>query len=143
MFNPYVLDDLFRHVLEAPPVPCSLQANQVIFNPPATVIYWNDGTKTVAMCSDQDTFSEEFGFAMACAKKLFHPYDKLQEQIQNAYRPQQKAKAKVATKNTTEAATVSQDAPRPRMVTSVGELFSMLANNKDIPSNIVIKFSAE
>lgn len=128
MFSPYVFDTLFRHILEAPSAPCSLQANQVIFNPPATVVYWNDGTKTVAMCSDQDTFSEEFGFAMACAKKLFHPYDKFQEQIQNAHRPQQKTKAKAVTTNVS-ADVAQQKISHPREVASLGELLHLIANN--------------
>ena len=50
------------------------KVKQVIFNPPATIVNWTDGTKTVAMCSPEDKFNEEFGFAMACAKKLVRPY---------------------------------------------------------------------
>ena len=31
----------------------------VIFNPPATVVYWSDGTKTVVKCSVNDKFDPE------------------------------------------------------------------------------------
>lgn len=41
----------------------------VIFNPPATIIYWEDGTKTVVKCSEYDDFDPEKGMAMAIAKK--------------------------------------------------------------------------
>ena len=45
------------------------QADRVIFNPPATIVYWADSTKTIVRCS-RDEFSEEVGFAMACGRKL-------------------------------------------------------------------------
>lgn len=70
-----------------------LTAERVIFNPPATIVHWSDGTKTVAKCNEQDTFSEEVGFAMACAKKLFHPYEKFVAQFKNAERPYKKKDA--------------------------------------------------
>lgn len=42
----------------------------VIFNAPATVVIWTDGTKTVVKCQDGDTYSKETGLAMAIAKKF-------------------------------------------------------------------------
>lgn len=41
----------------------------VIFNDPATVVFWNDGTKTVVKCGSIDNFDPEKGLAMAIAKK--------------------------------------------------------------------------
>lgn len=41
---------------------------QVIFNGPATIVYWNDGCKTVMKCQDVDTLDPEKGLAMAIAK---------------------------------------------------------------------------
>ena len=41
----------------------------VIFNPPATIIYWSDNTKTVVKCSPNDVFDPEKGMAMAIAKR--------------------------------------------------------------------------
>lgn len=43
---------------------------RVIFNNPATIILWADGTKTVAKTHGDDAFDPEKGFAVACAKKL-------------------------------------------------------------------------
>ena len=43
---------------------------KVIFNNPATIVYWNDGTKTVVKCQKGDTFSKELGLAMAISKKF-------------------------------------------------------------------------
>ena len=40
----------------------------VIFAPPATIVYWSDGSKTVVKCSEKDAFDPEKGLAMAIAK---------------------------------------------------------------------------
>ena len=43
---------------------------KVIFNDPATVVIWDDGTKTVVKCSEGDTYSEWSGLAFCICKKL-------------------------------------------------------------------------
>ena len=43
---------------------------KVIFNPPATVVYWIDGTKTVVKAQDGDMFDKEKGLAMAICKRM-------------------------------------------------------------------------
>ena len=44
----------------------------VIFNNPATIVYWEDGTKTVVKCQTHtgDTYSKETGLAMCFVKKV-------------------------------------------------------------------------
>ena len=42
---------------------------KVIFNNPATIVIWADGTKTIIKCDKQDEFDPEKGLAMAIAKK--------------------------------------------------------------------------
>ena len=42
---------------------------KVIFNNPATIVYWNDGTKTVVKCQAGDTFNEEVGLMAAMLKR--------------------------------------------------------------------------
>lgn len=42
---------------------------KVIFNDPATIVYWTDGTKTVVKCCENDAFNKETGLAMAFMKK--------------------------------------------------------------------------
>ena len=44
---------------------------RVIFNDPATIVYWKDGTKTVARCQEGDTFNKETGLLMCIAKKAY------------------------------------------------------------------------
>lgn len=43
---------------------------KVIFNAPATIVLWNDGTKTVVKCSEDDIFDPEKGLAFCFLKKL-------------------------------------------------------------------------
>ena len=43
--------------------------DRIIFNNPATIVYWTDGTKTVVKAHDEE-FSEEHGLAMAFARKV-------------------------------------------------------------------------
>lgn len=46
------------------------EIRKVIYNPPATIILWEDGTKTVVKCCETDIYDPEKGFAMAIIKKL-------------------------------------------------------------------------
>lgn len=47
------------------------EIKKVIFNEPATIVFWGDGTKTVVKCSKDDEFDPEKGLAMDIAKKFF------------------------------------------------------------------------
>lgn len=49
---------------------CNVNIRKVIFNDPATVVLWSDGTKTVVKCGPEDTFDMEKGLAMAIVKKM-------------------------------------------------------------------------
>lgn len=44
---------------------------KVIFNGPATIVFWKDKTKTVVKCDKDDVFDSEKGLAMAISKKFF------------------------------------------------------------------------
>lgn len=45
------------------------QPKKIIFNGPATIVLWDDGTKTVVKCQDGDTFDKEKGVALCFMKK--------------------------------------------------------------------------
>lgn len=49
----------------------SMEISKVIFNPPATIVFWKDNEKTIVKCAEGDTFDQEKGLAMAICKKLF------------------------------------------------------------------------
>jgi len=42
---------------------------KVLFNAPATVVFWDDCTKTVVKCGKDDEYSKEKGLAMCISKK--------------------------------------------------------------------------
>ena len=46
------------------------KVEKVVFNDPATIIFWGDGTKTVVKCQEGDTYNKETGFVMCYLKKL-------------------------------------------------------------------------
>lgn len=43
--------------------------DRVIFNDPATIVKWKDGTKTVVKCQEGDVYDPEKGLALCIAKK--------------------------------------------------------------------------
>jgi hypothetical protein len=55
-----------------PPFTAMPKIEKVIFNPPATIVQWKDGTKTVVKCQDGDNFDWEKGLAMAYVKRAYN-----------------------------------------------------------------------
>lgn len=49
----------------------TMEIKKVIFNDPATIVIWKDGSKTVVKCGDGDVFDPEKGLAMAIAKRVY------------------------------------------------------------------------
>lgn len=49
----------------------NIEIVKVIFNEPATIIIWDDGTKTVVKAQKGEVFDKEKGLAMAVVKKAF------------------------------------------------------------------------
>lgn len=43
----------------------------VIFNPPATIVIWNDDTKTVVKAQEDEPYDPEKGMAMCMAKRMY------------------------------------------------------------------------
>lgn len=68
----------------------------VIFSGPATIVFWNDGTKTVVKCQPGDDYDRHMGLAMACAKKLLGNtgsyYEVFKKWIPGAYQDVQPAR---------------------------------------------------
>lgn len=67
---------IFVHVIRqlnldgAEPATKTPTITNVIYNPPATVVFWSDGSKTVVKCGENDEFDPEKGLAMAISKKM-------------------------------------------------------------------------
>lgn len=47
------------------------EIKDVKFNPPATIVFWSDNTKTVVKTQEGDDFDPEIGMAMAISKKAY------------------------------------------------------------------------
>lgn len=45
--------------------------DRIIFSPPATIVFWDDGTKTVVKAMEGEKFEKYAGFMAACMKKMF------------------------------------------------------------------------
>lgn len=50
--------------------PSPVEIKNVIFNPPATIVFWTDNTKTVVKAGEYDIYDPEKGIAMAITKKV-------------------------------------------------------------------------
>ena len=49
----------------------AMSIDRVIFNDPATIVIWKDGTKTVVKTAPGETYSEWAGMALCICKKLY------------------------------------------------------------------------
>ena len=61
---------------------------KVIFNNPATIILWNDGTRTVVKCNERDIYDPEKGFAMAISEKVLGGQAMRREDLKDLSREQ-------------------------------------------------------
>jgi hypothetical protein len=76
--NTYIMEDTdMTYTLLNKPTRCggtrwlaALVPEKIHFNGPATIVEWNDGTKTVVKCQKGDTFDPLTGVAMCCMKKM-------------------------------------------------------------------------
>lgn len=63
---------------------------KVIFNQPATVVLWQDGTKTVVKAQNDEPFDPEKGLAMAITKKVLGNKGSYYDEIKKWVEPYQK-----------------------------------------------------
>ena len=47
------------------------KVKKILYNGPATIVYWADGEKTVVKCMEGDTFDPMAGFCAALAKRVY------------------------------------------------------------------------
>lgn len=60
-----LFDEKMRQILNF------VEVKKIIFNNPATIVFWLDGTKTVCKAMEGQEFSEYYGFLACLAKKMF------------------------------------------------------------------------
>ena len=76
---------------------------RVIFNNPATIVLFSDGTKSVVKCQKGDKYSKEAGLSLAIAKRMlgnkeFHKTFEKFIEISDNKKPQNNGNAKPAVK---------------------------------------------
>ena len=74
----------------------SMTIKKVIFNPPATIIIWDDNTKTIVKAQEDEPYDSEKGMAMCIAKHIYGDsgsyYNVFSEWLKN-YKPAEQRKA--------------------------------------------------
>lgn len=78
--NPYIETS---DICEEPPIE-DLQPKKIIFSPPATVVIWANGMKTVVKCKEGTEFNPYYGFTCALAKKIYQSNEKIKRMIKEA-----------------------------------------------------------
>lgn len=65
----------------------NIMPTKIIFNGPATIVMWTDGTKTVVKQSNLDDYDYEKGFAMCVVKKVFgDQYTYIRKMVDKSYK---------------------------------------------------------
>lgn len=75
---------------------CNVCIRKVIFNDPATIVFWSDGTKTVVKCGPEDDYDMEKGLAMAIVKKMAGNDNRFHKAFKQWYKPKKENKADTA-----------------------------------------------
>lgn len=54
-----------------PRIVVAVEPKKVIFHDPATIVYWDDDSKTVVKCGEDDKYDKEKGLALCYMKKYY------------------------------------------------------------------------
>lgn len=87
-YNPIINVGNIKHMLNThfSSNPAIIMPTKIIFNGPATIVFWNDGDKTVVKQSESDIYDYEKGFAMCVVKKVFGVnYSKVRKMCDKAH----------------------------------------------------------
>ena len=111
-----------------------LAIDKVVFNAPATIVFWKDGTKTIVKCGDNEVFDPEKGLAMAITKKAFGNQGNYYNQIK-----------KLLPKDYVKLEEILRSDPAQEYMDSVRDLITDMALNGATKADLVraIRFSKE
>ena len=85
--------------------------DHVIFDGPATIVFWSDGTKTIVKCTDGDAYAYDVGIAMATLKKIFgDQYGAYRHDMRNAIKEAEERKVRREKKKESKGETTMDDA---------------------------------
>ena len=84
-----------------------LEIKNVYFNDPVTVVMWNDGTKTIVRCSENDFYDPEKGLAMAIVKKAYGNDSKFHKVFKKWIPDEDNAEKRVNLRNSASSASLN------------------------------------
>lgn len=58
-----------------------MHIKKVVFNGPATIVFWTDGTKTIVKCAEGDKYDRKVALLYAIAKKKFGNNSRVHKEI--------------------------------------------------------------
>lgn len=70
-FDECFADEIYHDPEDDQPMWGIPDIDRVVFSGPATIVFWEDGEKTVVKCSKDQQYDKYAGFTAACMKKLF------------------------------------------------------------------------
>lgn len=93
--NIQTVGNWFWEVMEEKPMrPPFPDVEKIIFQPPYTIVLWDDHTRTIVKCGKDDKFDEDAGFAIAVARKLYGGRKNFQRLVESADHQEVEHKAK-------------------------------------------------
>ena len=63
----------------------NLDVERVIFNDPATIVFWGDGSKTVVKCTKGQKFNKYYGFCAAVTKHIFENNSQVNKLVNSGF----------------------------------------------------------
>ena len=100
---------------------------RIVFSGPATIVFWEDGTKTVVKCMEGEKFERYAGFAAACMKKMFGSTSRAKSVMED-YAEEQTTESKMENKDLTNDLSVTSDIIEPSIDKAIQEAVNEALN---------------
>lgn len=85
------------NLAEYPTLMASSLIKRVVFSDRKTIILWNDGSKTMVSCAEEEQLDPYMGFCAAFTKGFFGSKHQVEKMVKNAeYQPSKKTKKKIS-----------------------------------------------
>ena len=92
----FVKKIIFPDLMTTEPKP---SPSRIIYNNPATIVFWNDGTKTVVKLAKGEKFNKYYAFCAALAKRIYGTNSALTKLVNSGYDQTAKKKKTKPTEN--------------------------------------------
>ena len=93
----YLSSPTFDKLADIPQFKTSNLIKRVVFSDRKTIILWNDGSKTMVSCAEEEQLDPYMGFCAAFTKGFFGSKHQVEKMVKNAdYQPSKKTKKKIS-----------------------------------------------